>query len=775
MATSTNSIASIWDIYTSAVQYEDWNDIKTAISEVYGTFNTGSTGSSHNNNEWGPGLCPKKSSWLKINDYAEGGEIKIKGTYEDNQLIKFSDLAYNVRNASISVNPTSVDNFSVFGGDLNINITYNNANDYYVNTPDRITYTKGVSSTTLHIPQNDSYYTESDFIYFTCSSKKGNSATATVYIKQLGASNINVIQNNKSYPPGATSDIITVYYYNMELPSYSSDQTWCTVTKGSTGPNKMDFNYSITTNTGNSRTATITFEGTGKTDNVKRTETRIISQSSGISELSASVNSVNFTPNSGTSRFNISSQNIDFNITSNKTWCTVSKVYSNLYEISVDVNNLASRLATITIEGTGKYDNVKRTVNIIVSQESGESSISLSGNPVILNVDQSSTSKTYTVIAENIDNYTVVSNQTWCTVSKTSNALTINISANGYDARTATVTVEGTGKYDNIKRTVEITINQSSGASSLSVNPSNKIFPVMSSTDWFDVTKTNISSYTVSSDQSWCTVSRSGNRITVSVSNNTGPIRYAKITVTGTNSYDYNVKSTFTISITQESGESSISLNQHVVVLKNDNYSNTATIDINFENVNSSTISVTANDSWCNSSISSNNTKLTISATKNNNITRNAELTISCTGKYDNTTRTAKITVYQIREEGKTDTPRAIFDPKSLEFDSVSSTKYVKMWLLYVADYDVIINDNTWINCTYEHNNYVNVQELQEVILAVTVSDNASSKSRTGTITITYGIPESYLLNVSQLGNNGGFFETGAFLSGSRVTGTFTS
>jgi carbon monoxide dehydrogenase subunit G len=113
----------------------------------------------------------------------------------------------------------------------------------------------------------------------------------------------------------------------------------------------------VTENTSSSeRTATITVKGGGITRTVS------ITQEGG--KLEVSPTSLSFTSSSGSKDFKISS-NVSWTVSSDKSWCTVSKSSgSNNATITVKVtentSTISSRSATITIKGGG----ITKTVSV---------------------------------------------------------------------------------------------------------------------------------------------------------------------------------------------------------------------------------------------------------------------------------------------------------------------------------------------------------------------------------------------------------------------------
>lgn len=106
MATGTNNITSVYDLWSTLDTLGDLSSTKTALTSVYGTYS--STAAPETKNQWGTGLCPSKASWLKLNDYNTNGIVEISGTYTNDQLVKYTDLIYKYLKLSVSTwNPSS--------------------------------------------------------------------------------------------------------------------------------------------------------------------------------------------------------------------------------------------------------------------------------------------------------------------------------------------------------------------------------------------------------------------------------------------------------------------------------------------------------------------------------------------------------------------------------------------------------------------------------------------------------------------------------------------
>ncbi len=157
----------------------------------------------------------------------------------------------------------------------------------------------------------------------------------------------------------------------------------------------------------------------------------------------------------------------------------------------------------------------------------------LSASPSSINMIAEGSQQMLTITA-NCD-WSITGSESWLTISSTSGnsnaTITLSATANmTSNSRSCTLTLQG----GNLKRS--ITVTQSGSESKLTVSPTSLSFDYKEGTKTFDVQSN--SSWTVSSDQSWCTVSpgtgSNNESVTVKVDqNNAETSRTATITVSG--------------------------------------------------------------------------------------------------------------------------------------------------------------------------------------------------------------------------------------------------
>lgn len=331
---------------------------------------------------------------------------------------------------------------------------------------------------------------------------------ATLNVTQAKAT-LTLSKTNISFTAVAAQNTFTV---TTDVSSWEvrSNQTWCTVTEilglGSMG---RTVNVSVSENSSDSdRTADITVL---LPDNQKATVT--VTQTTPTLTVYPT-DDISFTAVAAQNTFTVFSDASSWEVSSNQTWCTVTK-NGSMVNVSVSENSSDSdRTAEITV---ALSDNRKATVTVTQTKPT------LTVSKTDISFTAVSAQNTFTVTS-NVSSWEVSSDQSWCTATKNGNTVTIDVTENqqGVD-RNAVVTVS------NPKATVNIT--QAKPTLTLS-KTAITITKTSANSETFTVTS-NVSSWTtVSSNQNWCTVSKSGNTVTVSATPNTsGSVRQATITI----------------------------------------------------------------------------------------------------------------------------------------------------------------------------------------------------------------------------------------------------
>jgi hypothetical protein len=318
-------------------------------------------------------------------------------------------------------------------------------------------------------------------------------------------------------------------------------------------------------------------------------------------------------------------------------------------------------------------------------------------------------------ISSNVS-WTIASDQDWCTVSKASgtgdDSFIITVTKNPtISTRTATITVATTDK--TISKT--LTVTQSVGDPTLSVSPESYSAAYTASTS-DAIAITSNSPWSITSSQSWCTVSKSsgsGNgTFTISVTQNTVmESRSAVITITTSDG-----TLTHTVNVTQAASPATLTISS-------DSYAPT------YEAATSGAYSIASNTSW---TIASDQTWCTVSKSSGTNddtftisveVNPNADIrTATITIKTADNTVTRTITVTQ--GEG----PATLtLNPVTFKPTSEASTQVVTV--TSNATWEAAC-DSTW--CTITPN-----KGTGNGTFTISVKANSETTSRSTTITVT--------------------------------------
>lgn len=301
----------------------------------------------------------------------------------------------------------------------------------------------------------------------------------------------------------------------------SAESDWLTIktTSGKAGTTQVDLEAKENIET-KARTATITVSSGELTKTVE------ITQSAANSEISLSVDNLNFTSGSGSKSFSIKS-NIAWTVSSSQDWCSVNPASGSSdgsVSVSVEENtSLSERTATITVESEAGTQTVK------VIQSGAEPVLQLNKNDLSFTANAGSDSFTIT----SNTNWTITSDQTWCTVSTSSGSgngtITVNVSENYFIvSRSATITVRA-GDLAQM-----ISVIQAEANETLQLNMTSMTFDSSGGSESFTITSNT--NWTVESSRSWCSLSSSSGfgdgTVTVRASENTSTdSRTATITV----------------------------------------------------------------------------------------------------------------------------------------------------------------------------------------------------------------------------------------------------
>lgn len=246
--------------------------------------------------------------------------------------------------------------------------------------------------------------------------------------------------------------------------------------------------------------------------------------------------------------------NDSWKASSSESWCKVSPVNAEYLTISVDknTNEESSRQATVQIEG--QKSNLVAIITVIQDPKNpdtiigrdeyeddknlngqGQTSYTLTVSPTTMTFVPDGEQQVATIVSN--DTWTASSSQPWCALSSSNGAnngsVVITVSKNTTnDSRTAIVSVSGT--YAETK-----TISITQEAYTLAVSPS--ALSLSSAGESATLAVTSNDSWTVTSDQSWCTIlpsggSGDGSIVVQAAANTSAYSRSATVTVRGTNS-----------------------------------------------------------------------------------------------------------------------------------------------------------------------------------------------------------------------------------------------
>ncbi len=302
--------------------------------------------------------------------------------------------------------------------------------------------------------------------------------------------------------------------------SVSSNQSWLTVSPLS-GSNSGTVTAAYTANTGTSaRTASLTFTASGATGSPKtvqvtqagQTVQPVLSVTPSLREVPAA---------SGTTTFSVSNTGtgtMNWIVSSSQSWLTVSPLSgtnTGTVTASYTANTgTSARTASLTFTASGATGSPK-TVQVTQAGQTVQPVMSVT--PSLREVSAASGTTTFSVsnTGTGTMNWIVSSNASWLTVSPLSGTNTGTVTASytantGTSARTASLTFTASGATGSPK-TVQVT--QSAGQQPvLSLTPSfAQSISALSGKLTFSVsnTGTGTMNWTVSSNQSWLTVSPS--------------------------------------------------------------------------------------------------------------------------------------------------------------------------------------------------------------------------------------------------------------------------
>jgi hypothetical protein len=351
----------------------------------------------------------------------------------------------------------------------------------------------------------------------------GNSQNAdliTPTIDMTGFTNITLQFNH--YFRSTTGTSGTVSYSINNGAAWTAIQTFTVTTA-----NPAAFSQVIAALTGQSQVK-IKWNYTGTYGRYWGVDDVTLTGIAGTPTLTVAPPNQNVTAVAGTTPFTVTS-NSSWSATSNQTWCTVTSSGNGNGTITATYSQntlTTSRVANITVTVTGMPP-------VVVTVTQAGAVLTLNVTPPNQSVAAASGTTSFSVSTNASAPWAVSSDQTWCTVtpSGTGNGTIVaNYTQNtSFSSRVANITVTITGITP-----VTVTVSQAGSSPTLTVAPPNQtVTPPAGSTSF---TVTSNSSWIVSSDQTWCTVTTSGSgngTIPANYTENTSVVtRVANITVT---------------------------------------------------------------------------------------------------------------------------------------------------------------------------------------------------------------------------------------------------
>jgi len=319
--------------------------------------------------------------------------------------------------------------------------------------------------------------------------------------------------------PGTTSFTVT----SNSAWTAVSNQTWCTVTASGNGNGTITANYTQNT-LSTPRVANITVTVATLTPIV----VTVTQAGASAPTLTVTPSNQNVTAAAGTTPFSVNSNSV-WNVTSDQTWCTVtpSGTGNGTITATYTQNTLTTqRVANVTVTVTG-------LTPVVVTVTQAGAVLTMTVTPPNQSVSSAPGATSFSVVTNTITPWSATSDQTWCTVTPTgtgNGTITATYTQNTQlPSRVANITVSVAGVTP-----VVVTVSQAGAAPTLSVSPPNQTVSAPAGTTSFTVTSN--SSWIVTSDQTWCTVTPSGNGNGTIVANYTEnttiTTRTANVTVT---------------------------------------------------------------------------------------------------------------------------------------------------------------------------------------------------------------------------------------------------
>jgi hypothetical protein len=297
--------------------------------------------------------------------------------------------------------------------------------------------TSGSGNSTITLTAQANVFAEKRSATLIISDTGSNSQVVTV--TQDGAAPVLTVSTNTLTVGALQGNTTSVDITSNMNWAASSSQSWLTISSQNVSGNStliMTANSNPTTTT---RTATVTISGTGITSVIIT-----ITQKAGAASLYVSSNSIELAAQANSARSFVIYSNIGWTATSDQSWLTLnpnSGSNSATITLTAQANqSTESRNATITVSG-----NNVTPQTILISQDPGIPALTVSTSSVTI-----TNNNTATFDIHSNTNWSVMSNQSWLTVSPGSGSgnatLTLTAQSNFTTiTRAASLIITGTG------------------------------------------------------------------------------------------------------------------------------------------------------------------------------------------------------------------------------------------------------------------------------------------------------------------------------------------
>jgi len=651
---------------------------------------------------------------LKIGDNASAsgrdGRVEVKSKKSKSEF--YFDIHQNARYLNVS---TSKLQFLAAGGDRTF-VVETDGEVALSNTPDWITITSEGSVYTVTCAENKKTEGRNSEVTLSLKNLTSGSIEHTISIEQYGKNDYHLWVEPSS---------ITVPYNSCkEKITITSNDSWKIVSKPSwitasvsvaNGDKESELTISEN-NSGNPRSGLVIVEG----DNCGKRDTAEVYQNA--RTLSVSDDNLVFSSSESQKKVTVTADG-SFKATSNNTsWLSVTTSGSELTIKVTEYHSTAHRDGTIKVELTGLASgSVEKIINVRQDGVTGGITVT----PSEVNVTYSATEKDVTVSTQ--ESWTATKNASWISLNATSGtgnkSVRLSIGENNTpNERTGLAIFKATSS--NTKDTVVVTQT----GRNISCDYQSLSFGKDGGTK--ELTVIADGSYSASTSDSWLTVTRSGNKVTVKASAaSTANIRNGKVTLklenlsSGSKSID--------VSVTQEGVPTGITASPTPIDVTYSAVSKTVTV------TTEESWTATKNADWITLSVSSGTGSKTLTVNVSENNTPNDRA-----GKINFKTASGSEAEVTVNQSGRNIT----CSTASLSFGKEGGTQ--KFNVTADGNYSATSSDN-WLSVSKNGNE-----------VTVTATAATATEPRNGKVTLALtGLSsgsKSVQVNVSQNGVDGG-------------------